>query len=78
MHVPTGSLTLPNQVRIRKQQAAEVRLPTADHIAPDNPAQSPFFFYPDLDVPEQVKNIFLPTTLGWGPPLSWWPSTPCR
>ena len=40
--------------------------------------QSPFFFYPDLDVPEQVKNIFLPTTLGWGPPLSWWLSTPCR
>ena len=26
----------------------------------------------------KVKNIFLPTTLGWGPPLWWWLLTPCR
>ena len=26
----------------------------------------------------EVRKVFLPTTLGWGPPLSWWPSTLCR
>ena len=30
--------------------------------------QSPFLFYPDLDVLEQVKNIFSSTTFDWGTP----------